>query len=104
MKLTKYRFVQNNDPKHTSKLAKEFFTENNVVLESWPAQSPDCNPIENLWGIIKSRIGSKTFNSKNDLKSAIRREWENIPIETCQKLALSFKKELCYFTGQKAAI
>ena len=42
----KYRFMQDNDPKHTSKRAQEFFAE----YDWWktPPESPDLNPIENL--------------------------------------------------------
>jgi len=92
MGLSNYIFVQDNDPKHTSKLAKEFFNENNIEVLPWPAQSPDCNPIENLWGIIKYKIGKKIFTSKKELKEEIMKQWGEITIETCQKLSLSFKK------------
>ena len=38
---------QDNDPKHTSRLAKKWFDDNNVQVMEWPPQSPDLNPIEN---------------------------------------------------------
>jgi len=92
MGLREYIFVQDNDPKHTSRLAKEFFMENNINVEPWPAQSPDCNPIEHLWAIIKRRIGTKTFKKKTELKEAIIQEWNSITPEMCRRLALDFKK------------
>ena len=44
-----YRFQQDNDPKHTSRLARSFFEENNINWWIMPAESPDLNPIELLW-------------------------------------------------------
>ena len=49
-------FQQDNDPKHTSNLAKTYFSRNNIELLPWPAQSLDMNPIENLWAIFKAKI------------------------------------------------
>ena len=44
-----HRFMQDNDPKHTSQKAKSFFDEKGVNWWKTPPESPDINPIENLW-------------------------------------------------------
>jgi hypothetical protein len=44
----KHRFQQDNNPKHRSKLAKEFMTKNNINWwECWPSKSPDIKPYRN---------------------------------------------------------
>ncbi|CAK5269992.1 unnamed protein product [Mycena citricolor] len=46
-------FQQDNDLKHTSKLAKVFFCDNQINVFPWPAKSPDMSTIENAWAELK---------------------------------------------------
>ena len=50
------------------------------VLE-WPSQSPDLNPIENLWNALKRRVRSKQTKTLDDLYQYCQEEWEKIPTE-----------------------
>ena len=45
-----------NDPKHRSLKALEFYKENNVRIIDWPSNSPDLNPIENILAKIKNKL------------------------------------------------
>ena len=82
-------FQQDNDPKHTSKISKEFFKKNNVNVLDWPSQSPDLNPIEHLWAYMKTELSK--LNSKNlkELKENIKNIWDNISEPLCRKLVHS---------------
>ena len=91
MGLSSFIFQQDNDPKHTSRLAKEFFTENNITVLDWPAQSLDLNPIEYLWAHIKIKVAERMPKNLGELKRFIVEEWKAIPSEMCRKYAISFK-------------
>lgn len=94
MDLDKFIFQHDNAPAHSSKLIKRFFDENKIELLSWPAQSPDLNPIENLWAIIGSKIAEKNIYNKKDLKGEIMNIWLNIDKDTLRNLAYSMPNRL----------
>jgi transposase len=80
-------FQHDNDPKHTARITKEWLEENKVTVLKWPAQSPDLNPIENLWNEVDRRIRNRHKPSNRDeLWTTIEEEWENIEPEFCMKL------------------
>ena len=57
-----HKFMQDNDPKHTSRHLQAFFAENRINWWKTPPESPDANPIENLWHELKACFCSyKTF-------------------------------------------
>lgn len=55
-----WEFMQDNDPKHASKLVKKWFQEQKVNVMEWPAQSPD-------WGVLKNKIGDFKPKNKDEL-------------------------------------
>ncbi len=50
--------------------------------------SPDLNPIENLWGKLKSAIVEKNPANVQELENIAKEEWEKITAEKCKKLWL----------------
>src|SRR5687767_9771221 len=86
-----WRLQQNNDPKHTSRVVKEFIAENEINVIDWPSNSSDLNPIENMWQIIKDNVEKRMPQDINELTRFLAEEWKAIPQETVNNLVSSMK-------------
>ncbi len=59
-----------------------------------PANSPDLNPIENLWGIVKRKMRDTRPNNADDLKATVKETWAFIPPQQCHKLITSMPRRI----------
>lgn len=84
--LSSHRFMQDNDPKHTSMFAKSFLERHQVQWWKTPAESPDLNPIENLWHELKEFIRREVKpQTKDELVAGIVKFWDTVTVEKCVK-------------------
>ena len=89
-----FTFQEDNDPKHTSKVGKQYFEQHKIKLLEWVPQSPDINPIEHLWDYLKRELRKSTSSNKEDLKTRIREIWSNIPRNMTNNLVDSIPRRL----------
>ncbi len=75
-----------HDPRHTSKATVVFLKKNRVKVIQWPSMSPDLNPIEHLWGILKRQVEHHSPSSIQSLKEVILEEWKKIDLAKCRQL------------------
>lgn len=85
-------FQQDNDPKHTSILCKNYLEnkQNAKVLRNmvWPPQSPDCNPIELLWDQLDRQVRETQITSQDHMWQVLQEQWQKIDKKTLNKLIM----------------
>ena len=88
-------FMHDNDPKHTAKATKKWLVKKKFKVLKWPAQSPDLNPIENLWEILNyHRDRSQRSRNEQQLWEECKAAWNRISPDTCKKLVSSMPKRI----------
>lgn len=89
-----YIFMQDNDPKHTARITKQFFEQRAINVLDWPPQSPDLNPIENLWSILDSKVPTHRRRNPNLFFESLQSTWNELPHELLEKLVESMPARL----------
>ncbi len=83
---------QHNHPKHTAKMTTALLLKGKVM--EWPSMSPDLNPIEHMWGILKRKVEKHHMSNIQQLCDVIMEEWKRMPETTCAALVNSMPKRI----------
>lgn len=88
-------FQHDSAPCHTARVVKAWLTDNNISMLDWPGNSPDLNPIENLWVLLKKGVCQKNSANLKELKQNIMRVWcTEVTSHLCETLADSMPRRI----------
>ena len=89
-------FMQDGAPCHKAKAVTKYLRDEGIVVLDWPGNSPDINPIEKMWAIMKKEMRKNVISNKTKLIEELIRVWFRSPEiqENCKKLIHSMPERV----------
>ena len=95
-------FQHDGAPCHMAKVKTKWFGEQNInILGPWPGNSPDLNPIENLWSILKRWVDKQKPTNSDKLQTLIMQEWAAISQDVAQNVIDSMPRRIAEVLKKK---
>ncbi len=86
---------QDNASTHTAGIVREWMSTQDFDRdETYPPNSPDLNPIENVWGMMVQSMSCPKVLSVDRLIARIKRAWNDISPSTIQKMYLEYRSRV----------
>ncbi|GFY09014.1 transposable element Tc3 transposase [Trichonephila clavipes] len=84
-------FMDDNAPCPRAVLIDDFLETENILHMSWPANSPDLNPIEHAWDMLGRQITAFSHppSSVTELKRALQEAWNRLSPQLIHHLIAS---------------
>ena len=83
-------FQQDNAPCHKARKTMKWLDEHHIKVLDWPPNSPDLNPIEEMWGFMKKKLETMDSSRVPCLVTSLKELWMNhLPLDYCKKLSES---------------
>jgi hypothetical protein len=88
-------FQQDNVRFHTTADTIDFLHGKGVTwLDDWPPWSPDLNPIENLWNVLKARVYARYPQTLEELEQFVREEHAAIDLAFIKHICCNMSRRL----------
>jgi transposase len=87
-------FQQDNDPKHTAASVRNYMQNMGFKILRWPAQSPDLNPIENLWSELDRLTKHRKPQTEEQLYKMLIDGWNQLSLAYLHKLVDSMPRRI----------
>ncbi len=96
-------FMHDLAPPHNARSTRQYLQDKNIPLLEWPGNSPDINPIENMWAAVQSKMGQVIARNANELWAAVVSAWESIDLEEIRTLFRSVPRRVAEVIDHKGA-